>query len=199
MNKAILPVHCQVQIVQALCVIPLLWCHNFVNPYRNAGWLEVARFCTQCGAASGSHTAGTSNIVESSSGQKVQSKIYEVSSEDTENLIDKTENWLNSENQFEVQRIKNLTTTVLQIRKKGNWRRLVGMSTALSIKFEKTNESLQVEIGQGHWLGKVATGATSWFILWPLAVSTAYGVYEQYKAPKKIFEFIEQNISRLSN
>lgn len=160
---------------------------------------QSARFCTQCGAASGSHTAGTSNIVESSSGQKVQSKIYEVSSEDTENLIDKTESWLNSENQFEVQRIKNLTTTVLQIRKKGNWRRLVGMSTALSIKFEKTNESLQVEIGQGHWLGKVATGATSWFILWPLAVSTAYGVYEQYKAPKKIFEFIEQNISRLSN
>ena len=160
---------------------------------------KSARFCTHCGAASGSHTAGNSNVNVSSSGQTVQSKIYEVSSEDSENLIDKTEYWLNSENQFEVQRIKNLTTTVLQIRKKGNWRRFVGMSTALSIKFEQTNESLQVEIGQGHWLGKVATGATSWFVLWPLAVSTAYGVYEQYKAPKKIFEFIEQSISKLSN
>ena len=160
---------------------------------------KSARFCTHCGAASGSHTAGNSNVNESSSGQTVQSKIYDISSEDSENLIDKTEYWLNSENQFEVQRIKNLTTTVLQIRKKGNWRRFVGISTALSIKFEQTNESLQVEIGQGHWLGKVATGATSWFVLWPLAVSTAYGVYEQYKAPKKIFEFIEQSISKLSN
>ena len=81
---------------------------------------KSARFCTHCGAASGSHTAGNANVNESSSGQTVQSKIYDISSEDSENLIDKTEYWLNSENQFEVQRIKNLTTTVLQIRKKGN-------------------------------------------------------------------------------
>ncbi len=40
---------------------------------------KSARFCTHCGAASGSHTAGNSNVNESSSGQTVQSKIYDIS------------------------------------------------------------------------------------------------------------------------
>ena len=157
-----------------------------------------ARFCTQCGAASGSPTAATSSIIENSSGQKAQSKIYEIAPENTEILINKIENWLSSEKQFEVQKVENLNTTVLQIRKKGNWRRFLGMSTALSIKLEKLDNSIEVEIGQGHWLGKVATGATSWFVLWPLAVSTAYGVYDQFKTPKNIFKFIESEVSELN-
>ena len=156
------------------------------------------RFCTQCGKPTGTSIVANDSFNQSSSGEKVQSKIFSLTSEQAQIVIQKTENWLKLEKDFEVQKINDQSMELLQIRKIGTWRRFVGMSTALSIKFVKSEDSLEVEIGQGHWLGKVATGGTSMFILWPLLVSTAYGVFDQIKTPKKIFDFIEWKVSEIN-
>ena len=65
------------------------------------------------------------------------------------------------------------------------------MSTALSIHFDHANGKLKVSIGEGKWIDKIATGSVSVFVLWPLAVTTAFGVYSQMKYPQKILNFID--------
>jgi len=78
-------------------------------------------------------------------------------------------NWLTSQN-FDYQQ---LTTedggTLLQVSKKGGWRIIVGMSTALNIVLHQSSNNIAVEIGAGRWLDKAAVGTASMIVWWPLA------------------------------
>tara|TARA_E500000331_G_scaffold26562_1_gene22695 strand:- start:553 stop:1077 length:525 start_codon:yes stop_codon:yes gene_type:complete len=156
---------------------------------------EGSRFCTSCGAPTGNTNAITSGSYSQSletPGEGAKTRSYIIDSENSSEIVSKVENWLSISNDFEVQKHSlNETEDLLQIRKKGQWRRFVGMSTALSIQFTLKANNLKVSIGQAHWLGKVASGGVSWFVLWPLAVTTAVGVYEQAKTPEKIFDYID--------
>jgi hypothetical protein len=82
--------------------------------------------------------------------------------------------------------------TLLQIEKQGGWRKFAGMSTALNVVLRHKDRELEVEIGAGKWLDKAAAGAVSLFVLWPLAVTAAYGAWEQTKMPGQVFEFISK-------
>lgn len=82
--------------------------------------------------------------------------------------------------------------TLLQIEKQGGWRKFAGMSTALNVVLKHTGRELIVEIGAGKWLDKAAAGAVSLFVLWPLAVTAAYGAWEQGNMPGRVFEFISK-------
>jgi hypothetical protein len=122
---------------------------------------------------------------------KKQIQHFNLPEEEYGNIICKIRSWLQGE-EFEVQDFSlGDKRDVIQVRKRGRWRRFVGMSTALTIQTSYANQRLTVEIGQAHWAGKVATGAVSWFVLWPLAVTTVVGVYDQIKTPDKIFRYIE--------
>lgn len=64
------------------------------------------------------------------------------------------------------------------------------MGTSLNIVFHQLGDTLTVEIEAGKWIDKAAVGTVSMFILWPLAVSSAFGAWEQMKMPDKIFDYI---------
>jgi hypothetical protein len=84
---------------------------------------------------------------------------------------------------------------LIQIKKRGGWRDLVGMATSLNILFHHSSETLTVEIGAGKWVDKAAVGTVSLFILWPLAITAGMGAWEQMKMPDKIFDFVGNRLA----
>ena len=156
---------------------------------------EQARFCTNCGTPTGvgSPSKGSSNLGQGRLNQfsNGRNKQYPLPIERFNEIIDKVQEWLEAQD-LELQRVPvDDDTTFMQVRSKGGWKKFIGMSTALSIHFDHVNGQLKVHIGEGKWMDKVATGGISMFVLWPLAVTTAVGVYSQMKLPDKIFNFID--------
>jgi hypothetical protein len=120
-----------------------------------------------------------------------QVKAFEFTSELLPKLIEKLETWLLGEN-FRVQTLKTEEgNSLIQIEKRGGWRKVVGMSTALNIVFQPVENILNVEIGAGRWLDKAAAGAISMVILWPLLVTAGIGAFQQMGMPDKIYGRIE--------
>jgi len=112
-------------------------------------------------------------------------------------LISSTQSWLSGEG-FKCQKLQTDDGgTLLQIEKVGRWRKLVGMSTALNIVFHQVDNTTNVEIGAGRWIDKAATGTISLFILWPLAVTTGIGAWQQIKMPERIFGHIALFLSQV--
>lgn len=110
-------------------------------------------------------------------------------------LLDSTNNWLIGEN-FECQKLKTEDDAILlQIQKRGGWRKLVGMSTALNIVFRQVENTVNVEIGAGRWMDKAAVGTVSIFILWPLAVTAGIGAWQQSNMPNRVYNHIAQFLS----
>jgi hypothetical protein len=68
------------------------------------------------------------------------------------------------------------------------------MSSALNIILDHRDDDLTVEIGAGQWMDKAAVGAVSLFVLWPLAVTAAIGVWSQMKLPEQIFSRLEEQL-----
>jgi len=83
----------------------------------------------------------------------------------------------------------------VQVSKRGSWRKVIGMSTALNVLLDHDGTALTVEIGAGRWIDKAAAGSVSLF-LWPLAVTAAIGAWNQTKMPEKVFSFINQQLDK---
>ena len=154
-----------------------------------------AKFCTNCGTPTG---LGSISNVNSSLGNgrlnqfsNTRNKQYALPAERFEEIFGKLCEWLELQN-FELQQLPvDEDTVLIQIRSKGGWKKLVGMSTALSINLDYSNGQLSVSIGEGKWMDKIAAAGVAWFVLWPLAVTSSVGIYSQMKYPEKIFDFIE--------
>lgn len=108
-------------------------------------------------------------------------------------LIYKTQNWLTGEG-FRCQKlIIPDGGTLIQIEKIGDWRKVVGMSTALSIIFHQVGSTVNVEIGEARWVDKAVVGGIGWFVIfWPLAITSSIGVWQQAKMPERIFRHIAE-------
>ena len=160
---------------------------------------DKGKFCTQCGTAVGGATYTEEPSIANKEGRMegnldAREKTYRITEIKYINIINKTQTWLSNQD-FEIQRFKLVgNAEVIQVRKKGEWRRFVGMSTALAIQFSYSHEEIRVEIGTSNWTDKMVTGAASMLIAWPLAATTAIGVYEQIRTPDKIFAFIDDLI-----
>ena len=156
---------------------------------------EQSRFCTNCGTPTGVTTSlsGEASLGHGRLNQysNEQNKVYTLPESRFNEILDKVQDWLESQD-FELQKVPVDDDTVfMQVRSKGGWKKFVGMATALSIHFDHANGQLKVSMGEGKWMGKVATGSISMFVLWPLAITTAVGVYSQMKLPEKIYDFID--------
>jgi hypothetical protein len=125
-----------------------------------------------------------------------QTRRYPAARVDLPRLTAALEDWLAGQN-FNCQ---VLTTddggTLLQVEKQGGWRKFTGMSTALNVVLRQSERDLAVEIGAGKWIDKAAAGAVSLFVLWPLAVTAAFGAWEQSKMPSRVFDFIGRYVDR---
>jgi hypothetical protein len=139
--------------------------------------VEGAKFCKVCGSALAEVARSTS-------------RRYVCGPGDSERVIDEVKSWLNFQG-FDSQRAPTETGGILlQIKKRGGWRDLVGMATAVNIVFHPTGDTLTVEIGAGKWMDKAVVGSVSMVILWPLALTAGIGAWDQWKMPEKIFQYI---------
>jgi|TARA_B100001964_G_scaffold185943_1_gene206426 hypothetical protein len=125
-------------------------------------------------------------------GQHMQSRYFPCTTEKFYGLLADLRNWLISQN-FNCQQ---LTTedggTLLQVAKKGGWRKIVGQSTALNIVLHQSSNNIIVEIGAGRWFDKAAVGTVSMFVLWPLAFTAGFGAWLQMKFPNKIYQYVSE-------
>ena len=162
---------------------------------------EGAEFCASCGGVLSSETTQQTTPPEyqgtgrrSSHSPKIQykhSRCFPCTTEKFHGLLADLKNWLISQN-FNCQQ---LTTedggTLLQVAKKGGWRKIFGTSTALNIVLHQSSNNITVEIGAGRWLDKAAVGAAS--ILWlPLFFTAGFGAWQQMKLPNKIYQYISE-------
>jgi hypothetical protein len=157
-------------------------------------------FCQRCGAPlkGQGDSAVAPGSPEGNHVQKIPgstSRRYGCPEEDAVRLIQDVKTWLDSEG-FDTQQVSaDDQSLLIQIKKRGGWRDLVGMATSLNILFHHNNDTLTVEIGAGKWVDKAAVGTVSLFILWPLAITAGMGAWEQMKMPDKIFDFIGNRLT----
>ena len=135
----------------------------------------------------------TPALAVDSTGSKIarsKSRRYVCRAADAPQIIADVKRWLDSEG-FDSQQLNtDADSVLLQIKKRGGWRDLVGMATSLNIVFTQSVDTMTVEIGAGKWIDKAAVGTVSMFILWPLAVTAGIGAWEQMKMPDKVFDYI---------
>lgn len=105
-------------------------------------------------------------------------------------LISAVDTYLSDTENMETQRVagENNEYTMLQARAKGGkLKQIVGMDKAITIRFiKKSYDSVCMEIGEAKWADKGAAMAVSMFVLWPLAITSGIGMYQQGSLPKKI-------------
>ena len=78
----------------------------------------------------------------------------------------------------------------------GQW---VGLDKAIQVRMTPhANNVVTVEIGNGEWLKKSLTMATSMIVLWPLAVTSGTGMVKQGKLPGKIDHAIQMYLAGLT-
>ena len=124
-----------------------------------------------------------------------QSKTFHCPASRFPELIAATQSWLSGEG-FRCQKLQTEKGgTLLQIERVGEWRKFVGMSTALNIVFRQVEDTVNVEIGTGRWMDKAATGTVGFLFLWPLGVTTGIGAWQQMKLPERVFEHIARFLS----
>ena len=162
---------------------------------------EGAEFCASCGGVLSSETTQQTTPPEyqgigrrSSHSPKIQykhSRCFPCSTEKFHGLLADLENWLISQN-FNCQQLTiEEGGTLLQVAKKGGWRKIFGTSTTLNIVLHQSSNNITVEIGAGRWLDKAAVGAAS--ILWlPLFFTAGFGAWQQMKLPNKIYQYISE-------
>ena len=145
-----------------------------------------SQFCWSCGSPLG-------NVATSQKPGQIPgstSRRYACAVDDVPRLIGDVRGWLNSQD-FDTQQVNTDSDSVLlQIKKRGSWRDLVGMATSLNIVFHSGEDTLTVEIGAGKWIDKAAVGTVSLLILWPLAITAGMGAWEQMKMPERIFDYV---------
>lgn len=149
------------------------------------------QFCRSCGTPLATQTqpGGIGKIPGSTS------RRYACSPDDMTRVIGELRGWLNSQD-FDTQQMgTDDDSLLLQIKKRGSWRDLVGMATSLNIVFHSGDDTLTVEIGAGKWIDKAAVGTVSLFILWPLAITAGMGAWEQMKMPDRIFDYIGSRLA----
>ncbi len=88
----------------------------------------------------------------------------------------------------------DLLIQLLQVRKKGSWRKFVGMATALNIVLHQSGEEMKVTVGEGQWLDKAIVGTVSVFVLWPLAITAGIGAWQQNQMPDRVLSFIQDTL-----
>lgn len=92
----------------------------------------------------------------------------------------------------------NGSTCVVQARVRGGgFKQFFGLDKAITVRFNAIQQGkiVNVEIGEAKWGDKGAALAVSWFILWPLAVTSAIGIYQQKKLPEKIVAVIQKYLN----
>jgi len=146
-----------------------------------------AKYCRNCGKPLSTE--------EATRRKGVKSRKFICPPDGIDKLITDLRFWLEGQD-FTCQNIPTEENEILlQVVKKGSWRKFVGMETALNVLIRQKENMVTVEIGAGNWIDKAAVGTASVFVLWPLAVTAGIGAWQQMKLPEEIFDFIGSKLA----
>ncbi len=159
---------------------------------------EQARYCPNCGSVVEPATYEANEPLEDRSGsesrmntEQYRTRRFNIPRHEIGNLIDHLRTWLRFEN-FDTQLVETEDGgLLLQTAKRGGWRKLVGMDTAVNVLLYSHENVLTVHIGAGRWLDKAVAGGVGIFLVWPLAITAGFGAYEQMRLPDRIFDQID--------
>ena len=123
-----------------------------------------------------------------------ETKIYPASNETTERLIAHVTNYLERSETMQTQQIESEdgNFTIVQARVRGgSFKQFVGMDKVVTLRFVRGAGVVNVEVGETKWIDKTLVGTLSMFVLWPLAVTTIFGVYKQKKLITNILKTMD--------
>jgi hypothetical protein len=167
----------------------------------HSGPPERPRLCPQCGTQAGAGSVFCGSCGNRLSGSPPndtgdtsqagwQSCRYTCAHADFKRVLANVVGWLNSQGFDTRQKSTEHFGLLLQIEKRGGWRSILGMATALDVLFQQSGNTLTVAIGAGNWNDKAISGAAGVLLFPPLAATAGYGAWEQAKMPEKIFAFV---------
>jgi len=97
---------------------------------------------------------------------------------------------------FETQMLKTqFGGLIIQARKEGFLRTVVGMSSAITVSINQQDAYLLIEVGGANWADKAGAAAIGYIVFWPTLISAGFGVYEQSKLIKQTWDVIHRYIS----
>ncbi len=101
---------------------------------------------------------------------------------------------------FETQMLKTqFGGLIIQARKEGFLRTVVGMSSAITVSINQQDAYLLIEVGGANWADKAGAAAIGYIVFWPTLISAGFGVYEQSKLIKQTWDVIHRYISTFTS
>ena len=77
----------------------------------------------------------------------------------------------------------------------GKVKQFMGLDRTTTVRITPVSDNhVNIDIGEGKWVDKGSALTVSWFVLWPLAVTSTVGMMRQHQLPKKINSVIQNSI-----
>ena len=121
----------------------------------------------------------------------MKTSAFNASHEESIEIFNSLKSFL-SANGYIVQEFKKCNGWILQVKKGGGFKTILGLSTATNITIDQFEDCFTVSFSEGRWADKAAVAGVSFFVLWPLLITSAVGAYKQAELPNKIIEFINK-------
>ena len=125
----------------------------------------------------------------------MDSHTFNIPIEESTKVVESLKSYLLS-NGYIIQEFLREDGLILQIKKGGGFKTAIGLSTALNVNIEQTEDCFSVSFSNGKWVNKAAAAGVSLFILWPLLITSAVGAYRQAELPGKITTYINGEVSK---
>jgi hypothetical protein len=94
--------------------------------------------------------------------------------------------------EFEVQIFRaSGDRTVMQARKEGLWRTLLGVAYALTVAFTPGEGQLSIGLGGHEWVDTAVSGVIG-LAVQPVLLGTAYGIWKENQLDKQVWQVIDE-------
>lgn len=124
----------------------------------------------------------------------MEKRSYPVKNFPVRQLAESLEEWYQSRG-FETQVLSTqFRGLIIQARKEGFLRTVVGMSSAITVTLDQKETYLLVEVGGANWADKAGAAAIGLVVFWPTLVSAGFGAFEQSRILKETWDVVHRYI-----
>jgi len=127
--------------------------------------------------------------------KKMNAQIFNLPLEESSKIVESLKSFLCS-NGYSVQEFLKHDGLILQIRRGGGFKAVLGLSTALNVNIEQNERYFTISFSNGKWVDKAAVAGISMFVLWPLLITSAVGAYKQSELPNQIIQYVNSEVNR---
>lgn len=129
----------------------------------------------------------------------MDSHTYNIPIEESAKIMESLKAHLVS-NDYIIQEFIKENGTILQIKKGGRFKTAIGLSTALNVNLEQTEDSFSISFYNRKWINKAIAAGFGLILFFEfgilLLITSAIGAYRQAELPKKIMTYINGEVSK---